>query len=176
MPIEKISAALELPAADGPRARSVVNVPGENGRVQKIQGKLYAALQFMIWGDESGKPLDWDAAADRAGLKRRAMRLALAKSHVRAFIAAEKKICRETIGAANILVAKNLRDESENGLVRLRALQYLDGTPNDQAAAASGRVVQPGITIVINHQLPPPAVDFDRLIEVNSLHDEAGHD
>jgi hypothetical protein len=167
------TAEITLPA-DGPRSRKVASVAAPDGRVQKIRGRLLQALTLMIWGEpETGRPLDWNKAAEQVGLRVRTMRLAMQKPHVRQFMAAERKHCREVIAAANPMVAKEIRDASDgNQMARLGALRWIEGDDADRVAT-SGRMVVPGTVVVIKNEIhPAPGVDFETLIEVDPSHDD----
>lgn len=154
-----------------PPRRSIVSVEDEGGKVQKIRGRLLRAIELMIWGEpETGKPVDWSDAAKAVGMKTRSMRLALAKPHVRAFVVSEKKICREAVGAANVMVAKEIRDQNENQMAKIRALQWLEGLPADQPARGFGTV--PGVVVVISNSPSAAPVD-NTIIEINPVSDRA---
>lgn len=103
----KNSADFKLPVLQEAPVRRVVSVSGANGKVQKIRGRLLRALDLMIWGDPKGRPLDWDKAAGAAGLTVRAMRKALAKAHVRAFVQTERRVCMDAVGGRRELAPED---------------------------------------------------------------------
>jgi hypothetical protein len=152
----------------GPPTATKVRVPTKDGP-KAIRGKLKLALDMLIYGDENGKPLDWNEAARKAQFTPQAMRKALERAHVVRYLREQKQVFRASVSAANILVARSIRDDGENDNARMKAISYLDGE-GQQQQTPSGQVLQPGIVVkvVVN---TAPAVDDIGIIEVNPAHD-----
>jgi hypothetical protein len=151
----------DLPAlAEGPPTTKSVTVPTKGGAVARVRGKLKAACDAMVWTG-----VEWDTAARQAGLTVRAMRAALERQPVVAYLREQKAAFRESARAANIHHAVELRRQTENRMAALGAVKYLDD--DGRGAPSGGRHVTPGIVIVIGHA-PRPTPD-QTLIEINPV-------
>jgi hypothetical protein len=111
----------------------------------QIRRKLKAALDGMIWDG-----LPFDEAARAAGFNVRAMRKALERPHVRNYLRTQKQVFRESVSSANIFRAREIRDQSENQMAAIKAIQVIEAI-GDAEAARSGFTpgLQPGLTIQI---------------------------
>jgi hypothetical protein len=164
--MEKTNVEEVLPPSTLPPARKVVSVPDASGKVQKIRGRLLTALTLMTWGDKKGRPLQFEDAAPQAGLTVRALRKALDKPHVREFLTGERRKAREVFAAANPAVARVLRDTAKNGMVRLGAMKFLEGAPDDHRQTSLQPGVTPGVVVMVNVDRRSAPVD-DTLYEVD---------
>lgn len=117
-----------------------------------IRGKLKAALDLMVFGpadgDDAGEAMSFPDAARKVEFSVRAMRLALERPHVRAYLKAQKEVFRASASAQNISVLVKLRDEAGNGMVQLGAIKELERM-DDIAASSSGPQARPGLVIVV---------------------------
>jgi hypothetical protein len=109
----------------------------------KVTGKLASAIDIMI---EEGQP--WDKAAVKAGLTVRAMRLAIQRPHVVAYLKARREVFRVNASAGNIHRLVKMRDQDENKMAVVQAIKTLEQIGDEQQA--NGRVsAMPGLQIVI---------------------------
>jgi hypothetical protein len=136
-------------------------------RRARVTGKLKAALDLMIFGGERGVPLDYAAAARNANLTVRAMRKALEKGHVRAYLRTQRHLFRASVCAGNISALRQIRDTSKNDLARVKAIQVLEQL-EDNAVPDAATQRAPGLTIcIVPAPEPPPPYD-STLIEYES--------
>jgi hypothetical protein len=112
----------------------------------QIRRKLKAALDGMIWDG-----LPFDEAARAAGFNVRAMRKALERAHVRNYLRTQKQVFRESVSSANIFRAREIRDQSENQMAAIKAIQVIEAIGDVEAARGgfSGEPVRPGLVIQI---------------------------
>src|SRR5688572_20660441 len=113
----------------------------------RVTGKLKIALDLMIWGDSEGNVLNWDEAARRAGLRTRAMRLALRKPHVRMYQREQTSTVLACASAKNISRAVAIRDQDMNRAAALGAIRFLE--QGGEQVGSNGPVRTPGICIQI---------------------------
>lgn len=156
-----------LPAPPPPTAPARV---GE--RRLRIGGKLRAALDLMVFGDENGNTLPWNDAARAANMNVRAMRRSLEKNHIRQHLRAQRQVFLAAAGAKNISRLVELRDQNENRGAAVKAVAVLEQMGEQRQGDTASRVITPGIVIVINREREV-AVD-DTLIEINPLSDMGG--
>jgi hypothetical protein len=114
----------------------------------QIRRKLKAALDGMIW---SG--LAFDEAARAANFNVRAMRKALERPHVRNYLRTQKQVFRESVSAANIHRAREIRDQTDNQMAAIKAIQVIEqlGDVDHARGGISGEPLLPGLTIVITN-------------------------
>ena len=133
-----------------------------------INGKLKAALHLMVFGptegDQAGIALSWTEAAKAADFHVQAMRKALERPHVQAYLRAQKQVFRASASAQNISVLVKLRDQSGNGMVQLGAVKVLEQI-GDEPGAGSVQQRAPGMVIVVvNGTNPPPPLTTPNVI------------
>lgn len=119
-----------------------------------VTHKVREAIRLMV---NEGKP--WDEAAVEAGLTTRAMRMALEKPEVVAFLRKQKYVFREQASASNILRLTQIRDAADN-MPAVNAIKELEAMGQDEAVRArgGGSVSAPGFTIqLIQHVTGAPA-------------------
>lgn len=85
-----------LPATAAP-SRQKLQVKTAS-RPKRVSGALRTACDLMIFGDGKGAPLEWDEAAQQAGLTTRTMRLAMARPWVRAYLRVQREILVASAG------------------------------------------------------------------------------
>lgn len=130
----------------------------------EIGQKLRAAIEAMVF---EGLPID--KAARNAKLTTFAVRKALAKPHVIAFMREQKKVFRESVSGANILRLCEIRDAANNmpAVNAIKALEQLGDNDIDRTHLGNSR--GPGITIVVNGSAmiaeTPSSEEVDRAIE-----------
>jgi hypothetical protein len=124
-----------------------------------ISLRLRIALDSMV---EQG--LELDAAARKAKMTTRAVRLALSRPHVLRYLRRARADFISAIRATNPRRLRELRDQETNPAAAVRAaiaLEQLDG--GDQTPPPGGRL--PGITIIIERNpagprvIGPPMID-----------------
>ena len=151
-----------LPAAAPSRQKQQAKT---RSRAKQVTGSLKVALDLLVRGDEEGNALELHEAAKRAGLTTRAVRLAIAKSHVRAYMRKQRDLLTAELGATNIAHIASLRTSS-NQMVRVqscRLLEEIAGTVERiDRSPTRGRV--PGITIIIASPPTRPMVDDKPLL------------
>jgi hypothetical protein len=110
-------------------------------RAWKVPAKQQVALKAIIW---EGQELD--EAAATAGLTTHALRCALAKPQVIAWMKAEREVLRAYVSAQNIHHAREMRNKSGNAMAKLGAMRFIEGI-DEQHARGSGPSASPGVTI-----------------------------
>jgi hypothetical protein len=148
MAVEIAKMPIGVPFAASPRR--------EPDRARRIPESVKAACLMMI---EEG--LDFIAAAKANGLKPDSMRRYLNAPQVVAFIRKERARFRASVCSANEYVLQEIRDNGENTMARVRAVQVLEQLDEVSTMRRTGEQVSPGICIVI-HQRPQsesPTVD-----------------
>jgi hypothetical protein len=113
----------------------------EPDRARRIPESVKAACLAMI---EEG--LDFISAAKANGLKPDSMRRHLNTPQVVAFIRKERARFRASVCCANEYVLQEIRDNGENTMARVRAVQVLEQL-DETPALRSGELVSPGVTI-----------------------------
>lgn len=163
------TAALDriITTPSGPPTAARPTIPTKDGN-KRIGVKLKCALDLMVYGNNQGEPVQWNEAAKTVGLSLNAMRKALEKTHVLRYLKEQKQVFRSSVSAANILVARQIRDEGKNDNARIKAIEYLDeiSTKNPHEMGV-GRTVQPGVTVVVNVQSSGSSPVDDTVIEIN---------
>lgn len=109
----------------------------------QVTGKLVIALKAIVW---EGQELQ--QAATLAGLTTHAVRLALSRPHVIAFLKAEREVLRQYVSAQNIHHVVAMR-ESGNAMAALGAMKLIEQMGTDNAGRSIGSVGSPGLTIQI---------------------------
>lgn len=142
---------------------AVIEQKPANKRLQ-IRGKLLHALDAMIWDG-----LEMVEAARNFKISAVAMRKALAKPHVQAYLRSERQVLRESLSPRNIHRLREIRDAANN-MPAVQAIRTLEGMSDDHSAGGSGASASPGITIRIINQAPQQAT------QVNVSQVEATHD
>lgn len=130
---------------------------------KQIRGKLKAALDAMVWQGQ-----DWDEAARNINLTTAAMRKALGKPHVLAYLKHEREVFRSSMGGKTLVRLAELRDQDENRNAAVKACQVLEqlGETDSARGAAAGMPRVPGMIIVIQTgsaqaRSLPPVIDHD---------------
>lgn len=116
---------------------------GKQAHPPRVQGKLVLALKAMVWEGQ-----DLQQAAATAGLTTHAVRLALERPHVKAFLREQKEVFRAHASSQNIHRAVHIRDTSDNAMAVMRAITYIDDK-DDEAAASGAARRAPGLIVQI---------------------------
>jgi hypothetical protein len=96
------------------------------------------ALDLMIRGDANGAPLDYDEAARNVNLTVRAMRKALEKPHVRAYLRTQRDVFRASISARVIFRLDELARQNENRAAAVSPFRTILQLDDDDAARPRG--------------------------------------
>lgn len=128
---------------------------GEGGPRKRIERRLAIALKAIV---HQGQELV--EAAATAGMTAPAVRLALERPHVIAFMKQQREILRQYVSAQNIHHARRMRNESENEMARLGAMKYIDSVDIKQAAANAGQSA--GFVIVVNNNITAAPIGHER--------------
>jgi hypothetical protein len=80
-------------------------------------------------------------------------------------------VFRESVSSANIFRAREIRDQSENQMAAIKAIQVIEEIGDVEAARGSPGTLQPGLTIQIITS--SPTVD-PRVIEHEPRDDDEG--
>jgi hypothetical protein len=118
----------------------------------RLGAKLKTALDHMVFD-----ALPFDEAARKANLTTRAMRMALERRPVRAYLREQKQVFRESVSAGNILTLREIRDHGSNDMARVKSVQVLETLGDVEAARGgfSGEPTQAGLVIQIVTTSPP---------------------
>ena len=77
-------------------------------------GRLRHALDLMIWGDETGKPLDWQDAARSVNITARSMRKSLERPAVRSYLLEQNQVLRACLSAKSLSRLDELAAQRSN--------------------------------------------------------------
>jgi hypothetical protein len=128
----------------------------------------------------------WDAAALKANLTVRAMRLALKRPQVLKYLRAERGVLLARISPQNLHALQRIRDQDENKAAAVAAARALEGMASDiygdvqgsTGGVRAGYMIDlsdspPGIVIRI-HEQPRPQYQGDDAIDVTPNEPEHG--
>jgi hypothetical protein len=108
-----------------------------------VTAKVAAACQALVFDG-----LDLQQAAAKAGLTTRALRFALQKPGVLAHVRKQRAVLLASMSGANVRALVEVRDQQDNQMARVRAVQALEQIPDENAK--HGSILQsPGVTIQI---------------------------
>jgi hypothetical protein len=146
MTTENDTPAQRLPAKTKPDKR------------ERVIGRLRHALDLMIWGDETGKPLDWTDAARTVNISARSMRRSLERPAVRQYLQEQKQVLRACLSAKSLSRLDEIAAQRSNMNAAVNAIRTID--EGDAAAVRPSAANAPGVTIrIINVTAPPPAIE-----------------
>jgi hypothetical protein len=120
----------------------------------EIRGKLRQAVDAMVWDG-----LEWNEAAKQFNFDVRAMRNALARPHVVAYLRSERQVLRESLSPRNIHRLREIRDAADN-MPAIQAIRTLEQMGDDTMHGNGAVTHSPGLTIrIINQVAAAPMVD-----------------
>ena len=129
-------------------------------RVNRIQGKLKATLDVMVWD-----ALELVDACRQTGFSPAAMRNALQRPHVLAYLRNERQVLRASLSPRNLHRLAEIRDAADN-MPAVQAIRLLEELGDEQLQRNTGTTHQPGVTIrVINVAAPVQADARQRVID-----------
>src|SRR5215468_6510340 len=112
----------EITTSPSPQKRSSKYASQPN----RVTGALKQACDLMVWGDADGNPMEWDAAARAANLTTQAMRRALQRPHVRAYLKQQRDVFCASVSSSNIAHAAKMRADSPNQMARMQAVRFIE--------------------------------------------------
>lgn len=116
-------------------------------RPLRVTGKLRTACDYLVH-----EGLHFDEAARKANLSVRAMRYALSRAHVVAYLRQQRDVLRESMCGANLWALADVRDQRDNHNARVAAVKQLEQMGETNSRAGSGVSQTPGFTIVLVSQ------------------------
>lgn len=143
--------------------------PAKNDKPKRLQirRKLQVACDRLVYDG-----LPFDQAARSVGFSVQAMRKALGRPHVIAYLREQREILRASMCGANILALADVRDQVENQNARVAAVKVMEQigeTENNRyGSGRSAAVTMPGLVIQIIQQ-PASLTGQQREIEANPL-------
>ncbi len=106
-------------------------------------GRTKQALDLMVHDG-----LTDNEAAVKAGITLTAIRMAIQKRGVRAYLQEQREVSRARICARNIHRLAEIRDKADN-MPAVQAIKMLEQRDEDEARAASAARHSPGVVIVV---------------------------
>jgi hypothetical protein len=131
---------------------------------ERIMGRLRAALDLMVFGDETGKPLDYVEAGRTVNISARSMRRSLERHAVRKYLAEQKQVARACASAANIWHLAEIAAQRSNMNAAVNAVRALD--EGDPEAIRPLNDQRPGVTIIVRHVVEAPPALPERVIDI----------
>jgi hypothetical protein len=132
----------------------------------RVTGKLYKAIEAMVWSAASRKE-----AAQVAGLSDHGLRQALRRPHVMAFYLSECEVLRVSGRAKRLHRLEELAAQNVNVNGAVAAIKAAEQIAEDPARS-SGANPTPGVTIRILNVMPaaaPSAVEAPRIIDAGEV-------
>lgn len=161
---EDVQATTERPMQELSNNQPRQHIAGQDrARPRKVTGKLQVALDAMVF-----EGLPYDEAAQKANITVRAIRMALSKQHVIAYIRQQRDVLRTSMSGRNILTLAEVRDQKQNQMARVNAVAALERM-EDQTHAAGNRASTPGLVVVVVNAPSSGAVMADQRTEPESV-------
>jgi hypothetical protein len=123
---------------------------------ERITGRLKVALDAMIWGNPTGKPLAWNEAARASNISARSMRKSLERPAVRMYLHQQKQVFRACLSAATLSRLHELASQDENRNAAVAAIREIEARDDVQSRSINAQT--PGITIVLEAPRPTTAM------------------
>jgi hypothetical protein len=120
----------------------------------RVTGKLYKAIDAMVWTGASRKE-----AAQVAGLSDHGLRQALRRPHVLAFYLSECEVLRASGRAKRLHRLEELAAQNNNMNAAVNAIKVAEQLTDDPITRGAATPT-PGISIrIVNVSSPPPPID-----------------
>lgn len=123
-----------------PPSRALTDKPKRH----EIGRKLQIAINAMIF---EGKPMN--EAARIAETSTRAIRKAMERPHVIAFMRRRKEVFRASVSAETIHHAAKIMRRGRNEMAKLKAMSFIEGIGDESGHSAGASRASPGLTIQI---------------------------
>jgi hypothetical protein len=118
----------------------------DRSKPKQVTGRLKIACDRMIWEGET-----YDVAAKAVGLTARAMRKALERPHVCAYLKAGKVTLRSSEGPRTLKRLVTLAHQDRNANAAVAACRAIEHIPSEESSHHwGGQQMQPGLVIVVN--------------------------
>jgi hypothetical protein len=131
---------------------------------ERVMGRLRHALDLMIWGDETGKPLDYPDAGRAMNISTRSMRKALERPAVRRYLQEQKQVLRACLSAKSLWHLGEIASQRSNMNAAVNAVRTIDeGNPEAIKPPGSPSV---GVTIKIVNVVQGPPQPAGTIIDV----------
>jgi hypothetical protein len=119
----------------------------------RVTGKLYKAVEAMVWEGASRKQ-----AAQAASLTDHGLRQALRRPHVLAFYLAECEVLRTSGKAKRLHRLEQLAEQDDNRNAAVAAIKAAEQL-GDDPLRSNATVTSPGVTIrIVNVSSPSPRI------------------
>jgi hypothetical protein len=122
---------------------------------ERISPRLRHALDLMIWGDQTGRPLPYDEAAKAVNISTHSMRRSLERPTTRAYLRAQREVYRAALSSKTLHRLAELGWQDENRNAAVAAIRAIDGQEEQSRPLTSE---SPHVTIRIVNVAPAPAV------------------
>lgn len=124
---------------------------------QRLSAKLTAALDAMVWDG-----LTFANAARTVNMNAFAMRKALERSHVQAYLRQQRQVFRESLSTRGLTRLVELSEQNDNLTAAVSATRTLM-SESDQEHSAGAQRHAPGLVVQIITAAPtPPTIDLVR--------------
>jgi hypothetical protein len=156
-------------------ANALIKNDGPDKR-ERISPRLRHALDLMVWGDETGRPLPYDEAAKALNIKTQSMRRSLERSVTRAYLREQREVFRACLTSKTLHRLAELGWQDENRNAAVAAIRAIEGQ-EEQSRASSAE--SPFVTIrIINapNTAPAPVIEHEPQPQHEpQRYDEQGH-
>lgn len=115
----------------------------EPAKRKQLGPKLRKVISLMVH-----EGMEMDKAARAANTSTRAIRKALERPHVLAYVKRTKEVFRASISSQNIFHAAKIRNKSGNAMAKLGAIKLLEGM-SDEPNVTGTRSQAPGVVVVV---------------------------
>jgi len=126
---------------------------------------------LMIWGDETGKPLDWQDAARSVNITARSMRKSLERPAVRSYLLEQNQVLRACLSAKSLSRLDELAAQRSNMNAAVAAIRVID--EGEQAAERPPGSATPGVVIRVVNVIQQQAPAVDRAVPPLTIEHEA---
>jgi hypothetical protein len=123
---------------------------------RRLSAKLKVSLDCMVW-----EGLTFDQAARKTGISIQAMRSALSRPHVMAYVRTERQVFRESLSTRALTRIAELSDQNDNLTAAVTATRALLDEPDQELRQGTHRHA-PGLVVqIINHAPTQHVSDMD---------------
>lgn len=145
---------------------------------ERISKRLRSALDMMIWGDETGRPLAYDEAAKIINVSTRSMRKSLERPVVRAYLREQREVFRACLTPRSLWHLAEISAQRVNMNAAVAACRTVLG--QDEAQIRSSSAFEPHVTIrivnAVNAAPPAPVIEHEPQPEHEpQRYDDEGH-
>lgn len=133
----------------------------------RITGRLKVALDLMVWGDQTGKPLDYTEAGRTVNISARSMRRSLERPLVRQYLYQQGQVFRASLTPRSLWHLDQISAQRVNMNAAVAACRTVLGQEEQSRSDPS---VSPRLTIVIRQPdvAPAPVTIEHKPVELES--------